>query len=203
MSCLRRRGLFTRDSCRTDMLTSTCRNALKRGQRRSPVSPSLSSLLQDPSLAGRGMFVCRKWSMKLMMHTALRTCQCRLSSTMTAPSKITPWAFNQDSTFRGSVTQLARCQYEAISHAKGTRRLIPCLRLVREMKKEHVKPDLVIYNSLLACIAEEGLPLEAWAVVDDMHAMGIPPDRQSYHHILHVGTYSLTGVPCNLTSSRP
>ncbi|KAI6021419.1 hypothetical protein BKA83DRAFT_4464145 [Pisolithus microcarpus] len=65
-----------------------------------------------------------------------------------------------------------------MSHAKGTRRLVPCLRLVREMKREHVRPDLIIYNSLLACIAEEGLPLEAWAVVDDMIAMGILPDRQ-------------------------
>lgn len=60
------------------------------------------------------------------------------------------------------------------------------LRLVREMKAEGVKPDLIIYNALLACIAQEGLPLEAWAVVDDMTAMGIPLDRQSYHHLLHV-----------------
>ncbi|KAL4073938.1 hypothetical protein J3A83DRAFT_4091558, partial [Scleroderma citrinum] len=120
----------------------------------------------------------------------LRNCQCRHSSTVVAPSKIRPWAFNQDSTFRGSVSQLARCQYEAVSHAKGTRRLIPCLRLVREMKKERVEPDLIIYNSLLACIAEEGLPLEAWAVVDDMLAMGISPDRQSYHHILHALRWS-------------
>lgn len=89
--------------------------------------------------------------------------------------------------FQGTTSQLARCQYEAVSHAKGTRRLIPCLRLVREMKLERVKPDSVVYNSLLACIAEEGLPLEARAVVDDMIAMGITPDRQSYHHVLHVG----------------
>ncbi|KAG6329555.1 hypothetical protein ID866_9533 [Astraeus odoratus] len=58
------------------------------------------------------------------------------------------------------------------------------------MKRERVKPDLVIYNSLLACVAEEGLPLEAWAVVDDMLAMGVPPDRQSYHHILHASRWS-------------
>lgn len=62
------------------------------------------------------------------------------------------------------------------------------LRLVREMKAEGVKPDLIIYNALLACIAQEGLPLEAWAVVDDMNAMGIPLDRQSYHHLLHVSS---------------
>lgn len=74
---------------------------------------------------------------------------------------------------------------EALSHA---RRLIPMLRLAREMKAEGVKPDLTIYNALLACIAQEGLPLEARAVVDDMSAMGVPLDRQSYHHLLHVSS---------------
>ncbi|KAF8444581.1 hypothetical protein L210DRAFT_911783 [Boletus edulis BED1] len=64
------------------------------------------------------------------------------------------------------------------------------LRLVREMKAEGVKPDFTIYNALLACVAQEGLPLEAWAVVDDMAAMGIPLDRQSYHHLLHACRWS-------------
>lgn len=62
------------------------------------------------------------------------------------------------------------------------------LRLVREMKLNGVQPNLIIYNSLLACTAEEGMPLEAWAVIDDMTAMGIQPDRQSYHHLMHVSS---------------
>ena len=101
------------------------------------------------------------------------------------------------------MSQLTRYQYKAISHAKGTRWLIPYLRLVREMKRERIKPDFVIYNSLLACIAEEDLPLEAWAVIGDMLAMGISPDRQSYHHILRVGVTFLTGILYDLMSSRP
>ncbi|KAF9241570.1 hypothetical protein BU15DRAFT_44674 [Melanogaster broomeanus] len=52
------------------------------------------------------------------------------------------------------------------------------------MKREGMKPDIIVYNSLLACISEEGLPLEAWAVIDDMKAMGVPPDRQSYHLLM-------------------
>ncbi|KAF9227372.1 hypothetical protein BS17DRAFT_764620 [Gyrodon lividus] len=64
------------------------------------------------------------------------------------------------------------------------------LRLVREMKITGVQPNFIIYNSLLACIAEEGMPLEAWAVIDDMTAMGIPPDRQSYHHLMHACRWS-------------
>ncbi|KAF8844324.1 hypothetical protein BDN67DRAFT_978218 [Paxillus ammoniavirescens] len=64
------------------------------------------------------------------------------------------------------------------------------LRLVREMKLNGVQPNLIIYNSLLACTAEEGMPLEAWAVIDDMTAMGIQPDRQSYHHLMHACRWS-------------
>lgn len=106
----------------------------------------------------------------------------------TPKPKQTPWAFNPDTPFARTSTLVTRCQKEALSHARANRRLIPMLRLVREMKAEGVKPDLIIYNALLACIAQEGLPLEAWAVVDDMNAMGIPLDRQSYHHLLHVSS---------------
>ena len=84
----------------------------------------------------------------------------------------------------------------APSHAKPGRRLIPTLRLVRDMKADGVKPSLAVYNALLTCIAQEGLPLEAWAVVDDMTAMGILPDRSSYHHILHVSQTPYDHAAC-------
>ncbi|KAI6157784.1 hypothetical protein BKA82DRAFT_4061395 [Pisolithus tinctorius] len=151
------------------MLASSSRGVLKHSSR-----PYFTHTVGDACFIGQ-------------VHRSFTRCQ---QYSTTASSNIRPWAFHQDSTFRGSVSQLARCQYEAISHAKGTRRLIPCLRLVREMKRERVKPDLTIYNSLLACIAEEGLPLEAWAVIDDMIAVGILPDRQSYHHVLHASRWS-------------
>ncbi|KAH0827845.1 hypothetical protein J3R83DRAFT_3471 [Lanmaoa asiatica] len=114
----------------------------------------------------------------------------QLSTPSTPKPKRTPWAFNPDTTLARTSTLITRCQKEALSHARAERRLIPMLRLVREMKAEGVKPDLIIYNALLACIAQEGLPLEAWAVVDDMTAMGIPLDRQSYHHLLHASRWS-------------
>lgn len=110
----------------------------------------------------------------------------QISTHSTPRPKRTPWAFHPDTTFAQTSSLITRCQKEALSHARAERRLIPMLRLVREMKAEGVKPDLIIYNALLACIAQEGLPLEAWAVVDDMTAVGIPLDRQSYHNLLHV-----------------
>lgn len=112
----------------------------------------------------------------------------QLSTHSTPKPKRTPWAFHPDTIIARTSTLITRCQKEALSHARAERRLIPMLRLVREMKTEDVKPDLIIYNALLACIAQEGLPLEAWAVVDDMTAIGIPLDRQSYHHLLHVSS---------------
>ncbi|KAI6134511.1 hypothetical protein EV401DRAFT_1905625 [Pisolithus croceorrhizus] len=148
------------------MLASSSRSVLKHGSK-----PHFTHYWQSHTVGG----VC-------LIGQVHRGFTRRWQYSTTLPLKFRPWAFNQDSTFRGSVSQLARCQYEATSHARGTRRLVPCLRLVREMKREHVRPDLTIYNSLLACIAEEGLPLEARAVMDDMIAMGILPDRQSYHH---------------------
>lgn len=120
-----------------------------------------------------------------------------------ALSTRTPWAFQSDTTLARTTTLTTRCQKEALSHARGNRRLIPMLRLVREMKAEGVKPDLVVYNALLACIAQEALPLEAWAVVDDMTATGIPLDRQSYHHLLHVSsTLSDHPIPDPFQASR-
>ncbi|KIK44881.1 hypothetical protein CY34DRAFT_10750 [Suillus luteus UH-Slu-Lm8-n1] len=53
------------------------------------------------------------------------------------------------------------------------------------MKKEGVEPDIIIYNNLLACLAEDCHVLEAWAVVEDMSSMGIAPDRNTFHHLIH------------------
>ena len=118
------------------------------------------------------------------MFRLLKPRPTRLVRPLSIKPKPTPWAF----TLPQTSSLVTRCQKEALSHARANRRLIPMLRLVRQMKAEDVKPDLIIYNALLACIAHEGLPLEAWAVVDDMTAMGIPLDRQSYHHLLHVSS---------------
>jgi pentatricopeptide repeat protein len=54
------------------------------------------------------------------------------------------------------------------------------------MKDNRVAPDLFIYNDLLKAAAADGLHMEADGIIDDMLAMGIPPDRQSYHHLIYV-----------------
>jgi hypothetical protein len=64
--------------------------------------------------------------------------------------------------------------------------LIACLLACKDMKENGVEPNLLIYNDLLKVAAEYGMDMVVEGVMDDMRAMGIEPDRQSYHHLLHV-----------------
>lgn len=49
-----------------------------------------------------------------------------------------------------------------------------------------IRPNLLIYNDMLKVAAEDGLDVVIEGVMEDMLAMGIEPDRQTYHHLLHV-----------------
>lgn len=64
--------------------------------------------------------------------------------------------------------------------------VINCIRSCKDMKDQGILPDLFIYNDLLRAMAKDGLHMEAEGVMDDMLALGIQPDRQSYHHLMHV-----------------
>jgi pentatricopeptide repeat protein len=65
-------------------------------------------------------------------------------------------------------------------------KIISCLLACKEMKDNGVIPDLFIYNDLLKAAAKDALHKEADAIMDDMLALGIRPDRQSFHHLIHV-----------------
>ena len=54
------------------------------------------------------------------------------------------------------------------------------------MKQQGVMPDLFIYNDLLKAASKDGLYMEAEGIMDDMLAVGVRPDRQSYHHLIYV-----------------
>jgi pentatricopeptide repeat protein len=107
------------------------------------------------------------------------------SSSSTIRNK--PWSFVPDQTFQGTArsSAIARYQFRSTGIA-NSKKSVEALRMCREMKKEGVKPDIIIYNNLLACLAEDCQVLEAWAVVEDMNSMGIAPDRNTFHHLMHV-----------------
>lgn len=54
------------------------------------------------------------------------------------------------------------------------------------MKQKGVQPNLPIYNAMLSTAAEEGLWLEALAILDDMLYIGIQPNAMSFNHLLRV-----------------
>ncbi|KAG9220821.1 hypothetical protein CCMSSC00406_0002579 [Pleurotus cornucopiae] len=51
------------------------------------------------------------------------------------------------------------------------------------MKAAGIQPDLYVYNSLLRSAAEVGLGQEAWAIVEDMQASEVAPDKYSYLYL--------------------
>ncbi len=57
-------------------------------------------------------------------------------------------------------------------------------------------PDHTTYDYILQACAHGGLHQEALAVFEDMMAMEIEPNRQTFHHLLHVMQLS----PCKLLS---
>jgi pentatricopeptide repeat protein len=73
---------------------------------------------------------------------------------------------------------------------RGAKRhqFLPCVAYAAEMKEKRIEPNLVIYNSMLAATAEDGLWLDSWAILDDMLLMGIKPNAMSFSHLLHVSS---------------
>jgi pentatricopeptide repeat protein len=114
-----------------------------------------------------------------------------------------PWSFTPDYTFqsRHHVSLLARFQV-TISELAEEGKFINCLHACKEMKDNGVAPDLLIYNDLLKAAARDGLHRQADAIMDDMIAVGIRPDRQSYHHLIYVRAMTLSKCKSRLLNTN-
>ncbi|KAG1809337.1 uncharacterized protein BJ212DRAFT_1379489 [Suillus subaureus] len=156
------------------MLASTSRNSLKRVSRKAALWSSQSECTGVlPVTFSR----CQS-TQQVAAKSATR------SSSSTIRNK--PWSFVPDQTFQGTArgSAIARYQFRSTGIA-NSKKTVDALRMCGEMKKEGVKPDIIVYNNLLACLAEDCQTLEAWAVVEDMSSMGIAPDRNTFHHLIH------------------
>jgi pentatricopeptide repeat protein len=60
------------------------------------------------------------------------------------------------------------------------------LATLKEMKDLGLQPNLLTYNSAVELFGMQGMPDEAWALVDDMKASGITPDVETYRFLLQV-----------------
>jgi len=86
---------------------------------------------------------------------------------------------------------MARYQYRSTGIANSKKSgTLDILKMCRIMKEEGLTADIIIYNNLLACVAEDCLVLEAWAIVEDMTSMGVAPDRHTFNHLIYVRSSS-------------
>jgi pentatricopeptide repeat protein len=56
------------------------------------------------------------------------------------------------------------------------------------MKELGHRPDILTYNSAMELFGKQAMEDEAWALVDDMKALGIMPDIETYKLLLQVRT---------------
>ncbi|KAG2153753.1 uncharacterized protein EDB93DRAFT_1134621 [Suillus bovinus] len=153
------------------MLASTSRNSLKRVSRKAALWSSQSECTG---------------ALPLTFSRCQSTQQVAAKRSNSSTIRNKPWSFVPDQTFQGTAhsSAIARYQFRStgLANSKNTAQT---LRMCQEMKREGVKPDIIIYNNLLACLAEDCQVLEAWAVVEDMSSMGIAPDRNTFNHLIH------------------
>ena len=57
---------------------------------------------------------------------------------------------------------------------------------LQEMKEYRIPPDILTYNSAMDLFGKHALEDEAWALIDDMKALGISPDIETFMFLLQV-----------------
>ena len=57
---------------------------------------------------------------------------------------------------------------------------------LQEMKEYRIPPDILTYNSAMDLFGKHALEDEAWALIDDMKALGISPDIETFQFLLQV-----------------
>jgi pentatricopeptide repeat protein len=96
-----------------------------------------------------------------------------------------PWDFTSHSPSKYLSFSVSQYNLQLSKYAEAGNVLMT-LSVCREMKDLGVKPTLMMYNWIIQAFAAALMPLEARAVVDDMLALGIKPDRTSLHFLLKV-----------------
>ena len=74
----------------------------------------------------------------------------------------------------------------ALGHLADRGDLIQCLRLAGQIKARGVKPDVLTYHCLIRACEGEGLTKHAIAIFEDMLAVGLLPERETFHLLFRV-----------------
>ena len=57
---------------------------------------------------------------------------------------------------------------------------------LKEMKELGLQPDILTYNSAMELFGKHAMEDEAWALIDDMKALRISPDIETFKFLLQV-----------------
>ena len=74
----------------------------------------------------------------------------------------------------------------ALGHLADGGDLIQCLRLAAQMKEQGIKPDILTYNCLIRACGKDVLPMQAAAIFEDMLAVDLRPERETFHLLFKV-----------------
>lgn len=74
----------------------------------------------------------------------------------------------------------------ALGHLADKGDLTGCLRLAAQMKVQGVKPDILTYNCLIRASGRDALAMQATAIFEDMLAIDLQPERETFHLLLKV-----------------
>jgi pentatricopeptide repeat protein len=97
-------------------------------------------------------------------------------------TKNKPWSFRQHNVpLSGAVTLNLRLGQSAdVGHS------VNLIETLKKMKERGLRPDILTYNSAMELLGKLALEDEAWALVDDMKAVGVMPDIETYKFLLEV-----------------
>jgi pentatricopeptide repeat domain-containing protein 1 len=97
-------------------------------------------------------------------------------------SKNGPWTFRQHTVPSSGIAtfNLRLGQFVDIH------RSAKLVETLKEMKEHGHRPDILTYNTVMEIFGKHGMEDEAWALADDMKAVGIMPDIETYKFLLQV-----------------
>ncbi|KAH9165468.1 hypothetical protein EDB89DRAFT_2009586 [Lactarius sanguifluus] len=97
-----------------------------------------------------------------------------------------PWSLRQPpaSSTGTAAFNLRLGQFVDIGHST---KLVTTLK---EMKESRLRPDILTYNTAMELFGKHAMDEEAWALIDDMKALGISPDIETFRFLLQAVRYA-------------
>lgn len=71
-------------------------------------------------------------------------------------------------------------------------RSVQLVTTLNQMKEAGLKPDILTYNSAMELFGKHHMEDEAWALIDDMKALEISPDIETFKFLLEVRPISFS-----------